>query len=874
MDSRQAVPVPERQEADPYIVWPVRRGHIKRFALPVGVCVLLTGSVYQGNPLFLLAFGAAVGLALSLTRIGGVSLDRWVRNRFRHARRPQRYASRAQGKDVPSRRFLPVKAIRSGVLAAPFGKATRHSIIVQVRPANYHMMNRQEQETALASLHTVLGSTEHHIQLLTRTRPFDTEGHITTFAGPLRQQTRPDLRRRTLGMLRWLDAFTRSRNILQRQYYIVFGATAGNHADKAVRALQSAAESAASQLTAGGATATVLTGTEARDILEGMLNPEAYATRSRRKRKQRRRGIHVPDIGIHRDHIQVGNDLLRTLRITTYPDALRPAWLDELLALREHIDVSVQAEAKDPFTARRRLKAVKTDLIIHRSKKIKQGADVTEDDLKIQDIQRQLEQVLSRETVFFETSIYITVHATQAKDLEKLTDRVEQALRNEGMHVFVEPWTQEEAFLSTLPLATDFPAKDRQTMDTACLTASYPFLFGAVHHETGNLLGFHAHTGSLYIADPYVYQNHNIIVAGTSGSGKSYSVKLDLMRSLMRKPRMWIYIIDPLREFGDTTLALGGQLVFVGNATTVLNPFDIDEPSKNISATEVPESPFQSKLAYLEGLFSLVLADEDDYHLSILMDAIHGLYQDHGITEDPETWNRTPPVLADLVTKLAALAASNQDVARAAALRRLEAKLAPKANGPLKPLNGHTNVDTRSRVVTFDLNSLDEKWYRVFMFVVLEFIQRRTFSDVKDPKRIVVDEAWLLMDHEETSRALDHLSRHVRHYHAGLTLITQTPESFLENKHGRAVLANTMQTFLFRQRHVPSDVREAYGLDEEDARMLLRIGQAQHMDHSECVYIAGNDKAYLQIHSSPAEHRLITTKPEEVAQRLQEKEVP
>jgi type IV secretory pathway VirB4 component len=352
---------------------------------------------------------------------------------------------------------------------------------------------------------------------------------------------------------------------------------------------------------------------------------------------------------------------------------------------------------------------------------------------------------------------------------------------------------------------------------------------------------------------------------GTSGSGKSYAVKLDLLRTLMRKPDAWIYCVDPLREFAQATEAMGGQVIFLGNAESILNPFELAHlpPSEDGAPRE---NAYLWKLSMLGVFFDVLLPTLDGYERSVLLLSVQDAFAEAGIVEDPATHSNTPPTLATFVDLLRRNAQAPEDPRRAQASQNLATYLQPLLAGSLRGLVGQTTISLRSNVVTFDLKSLDRHWFPLYMYVVIDFIERRFFQDAKAPKRLVVDEAWNLLDHESTAQALDRLSRHLRHYRAGLTLVTQTPQSFLQSEHGQAILSNCLQTFLFRQRHVSPEVRDAYGLEEDDADLLTRMGTGESIQHSECLFIAGNNKSYLAVFASPAEDAIVRSIPEAKAQ--------
>jgi hypothetical protein len=899
LDPNGIVRVPRKQNVDPIIFWPITLGHLKRFGVPVLVSIPLAKLVMPGTPFLMVGMVAGVAAFLAFLKIGGVPFDRWLRNRVRYARRPKKYRDpRTKADKVPpSSELVPVKRVQDGFMVTPgkLGTAT-YALVIGIRPPNYAMLNTQDQQGLLSALENIFAGLECQMQIHCPMRPFDPVPHFKHIATACGRQRNRAVRSRALSYMGWLEHFLKENSILDREFYVVlskeapYAASDKTKLDTALlerlrrtqRELQATAKNIVSPFRNARGEAQVLSKDEARAVLQDAIMPLSYGKNSlvrealeQVQQPQAERTLAIPDVVVRKKHLRIGRDYVRTLLLGTYPDALPVTWLDDILAMRERITLNFHIRPKEPWEVRKHLVRSKNDMLYRIRKAEKAGRDTTEDMQILESLVGQLDLVMARQTRYFESLILFTVHADSARDLERICTDLSHKLRNLGITPFTETGTQEESWQSSLPIGQNRLARFTQTMDTPCVAAANPFLTTALRHETGNMVGFHAQTGAPFLLDGWRIVPHNRIVVGISGSGKSYSVKLDMLRTLMRRPESWLYVIDPLREFGPAIVAMGGQNILVGNPKTVINPFHILNVRHGDGSQGLDDkNPFERKMDFLETFFHIVVANATEYEMAVLMIKVRDLYARLGITSDRTTHARPAPILSDLLQHLEREGVEGKDAKMQEACRNLATYLRPRIDGALRSLNGPTNVRLDGNVVNFDLKDMENSWHQLFMFVVLDFIEQRLYSDLATPKQLYIDEAWKLMDHEETSRALNHLSRHVRHYHGGLTLITQTPESFLKNEHGRAFLMNCQQTFLFRQQFVPEEVRTAYGLDPEDAELLVRLGAAEKMkDCSACFMVVGDTKAFITIYASPAEHKLITTTPEEI-HRLQQESRP
>lgn len=899
MDPNQAVHVPERQDVAGEFVYPLTTAHVRKFGIPFVALFLLSIALPLSGSATLLCVAGAAGVSIlaAFLHIQGVPLDRWLRNQWHYHATNRRYSSRPNTPGAaPSRDFVRVSNLEGGVIVSrDSGGYGTYAIVCRVTPPNYALLREEEKTAALDAFGSLLSSSELNLQVLSRAQPYDLEGYFRGFRNALAAQKRRSLQDLVVQFLTWFEDFGRRHRVLHREYFLILSQRAPAPApgqvlappqqearERTLRALHSGVQNVRHQLTAAGAVADVLGNAQALALVQAGLNPRTFSQESQLRQAwttspaslEGPGQLRVPDVTVHPDCVRVGNDWVRTLVLKQYPDRLPVAWLFDLLVMDQRLGVSLHYEPKPAHRVLKRLKQSKITLRQNIHGKEKKGFDATEDRQLLEALEDQIRAVAGRQTNYFEVTACVSVHATSRALLDQATQQVESKLRNLSLTPFLERYTQRDAFESTLPLGINRIGQYSQTMDTACATATYPFLTSSIHHDAGTLLGMHSQTGSPYLVDRWRFLNHNRIVAGTSGAGKSFSIKLDMERTLLRRPDAWLFVIDPLREFTDITRALGGQVVYVGNARTVLNPFDLGAALGGPEGGVVEENALHAKLGFLETLFQILLPGLSRLELSILKLAIQNLYRGCGITNDPKTHTRPAPILGDLVAALAKDAEGLADAETRHVSKNLHTYLLPLLHGPMACLNGPTNVRTHAQVLTFDLQSLDADYFPAFMFIVLDLIERRVVSDVARPKVIYIDESWRLLQEACTAKPLSQLSRHVRHYRCGIDFITQTPDSFFANEHGQAIHSNCLQALIFRQKSVSEQTRKGFGLTVEEAAFLTRLGKAENMDHSEALLVTGDDKAYVAIYSSPHEYALITTKPEDLAARQRSAPTP
>lgn len=550
------------------------------------------------------------------------------------------------------------------------------------------------------------------------------------------------------------------------------------------------------------------------------------------------------------DHIKINNKLLRTLFVAGYPRFVSPAWLDPIINFDHSLDISFfvyPVEGKTVLDDLRRKLAemeaeISTDL--QRGRIVNPGTQAKLDDAQI--LQEQLVKGAER---FFQFSFYITIWADTKEELAQITQQVQSTLGSLLIVAKTATLQQEDALYSTLPFGTDKLSITRN-MDTTSLATTFPFTSTELSSDRGILYGINEDNDSLVIFDRFQLENYNSVVFATSGAGKSFSVKLEAVRSLMLGTE--VFIIDPEAEYKPLTEAAGGEFIsFSFSSPAKINPFDL------VTTQEPGENNLALKILSLHSLFGVAMGQMNESEKAILDRALIATYKTRGITPDPETQKKDPPLMEDLYK---ILLGAEDPVARSLA-DRVEKFVKGSFRGIF---DQPTNIDIRNPLTVFSVKDLEESLRPIAMFIILDFIWTRIKRELK--KRIlIVDEAWHMMRYPDTAQFLYSIAKRSRKYYLGLTTITQDVEDFLSKDIGKAIVTNSALRLLMKQSPAAIDsVGEVFKLSEGEKQLLLAA------DVGEGIFFAGAQHVALRVVASDEEYDLITTKPQDIVAKKEQ----
>lgn len=563
--------------------------------------------------------------------------------------------------------------------------------------------------------------------------------------------------------------------------------------------------------------------------------------------------IAPPSIEVDFDILKINDKFFRTLFVAGYPRFVSANWLEPLISFNHTLDVSMYVYPTRSEEILKNLKRKVGEMEATIQSDIKRGHVIEPS------VQVQLEDALSMQQElakgserFFRFALYITIPSNNLEDLNKTTKQVEALLASLLIVSKKAVLQGEEAFKTTMPMGQDKLLVTRD-MDTTSLSTTFPFTSSELTANEGILYGINEGNDSLVIFDRFTLENANMVVFGKSGAGKSYAVKLEIMRSLMFDTE--IIVIDPENEYEALTHALGGEFInFRFGANTKINPFDLT-PLR----TREEESELNQKILSLHGFFRVVMGVLTPTEDAILDRALILTYKQKGITPDASTQDQEPPLVEDLYK---ALIGMEDPVSRGLA-DRIEKFVKGSLVGVF---DQQTNIDIRNQLTVFSIRDLEEALRPIAMYLILDFIWTKIRKNIRR-RILLVDEAWYMMKFPDSAQFLYSIAKRARKYYLGVSTITQDVEDFLSTDLGKAIIQNSSIQVLHKQAASAIDkVAEVFYLSEGEKHLLLSA------DVGEGLFFAGSAHAAVRVIASRDEHELATTKPQELEERRQKAE--
>lgn len=554
--------------------------------------------------------------------------------------------------------------------------------------------------------------------------------------------------------------------------------------------------------------------------------------------------IAPPSMELSSNYIKIGSTFVRVFFLQEYPRVLRSGWLSKIINCEFALDVSIHISPLPSEDYAKKLRTKSTQIESTLSANAEKG--LVRDpkmDATYSDVETLREKLAVGISKMFTVSLYISVYANSLKELDDACNIVGSMI-GEAMLVEKPAILQmEQGFNSSLPIAKDELYITRN-LDTESVSTFFPFLSATLSTNTGVFYGINKTNNTLVIYDRFSLPNYNSVVLATAGAGKSYAVKLEALRTLMLGAE--VIAIDPENEFQRMCERFNGSFLNISiNSEQRINPFDLPPARDDDEAMD----DLRSNTIMLAGLIKVMTGEMSPQESNILDEAIAETYASRGITEDPATHGLEPPVLLDLQKVLESLNGG----------QNLAAKLNKYTSGSYAGLlNQSTNISLDNKFITFSIRDLEEELRPIAMYSILNYIWNKVKASRK--KRIlIVDEAWLLMKYPESAQFLFSMAKRGRKYYLGLTCISQDISDFLSSPYGQPIVHNSSIAMLLKQHPAEVDyVKEAFHLTDAEKTFLLQAPTG------DCLFIAGNEHAAIEIYASYFEHQLITTNPEEV----------
>ncbi|MCK9272806.1 DUF87 domain-containing protein [Candidatus Gracilibacteria bacterium] len=542
--------------------------------------------------------------------------------------------------------------------------------------------------------------------------------------------------------------------------------------------------------------------------------------------------------------IQIGDTYVKTFFVYAYPDFLEGNWLSPLINWDIKFDLSIFVYPIEGAYIMKYLRKRLTELYSERS--INQDKGLINDpalDAQIQDVEELRGSLTRGQEKYFHMGIYVSIYAESEEELKKLGNSFESLLSGRNILTKQAFLRSEQGFIATGPFAKDEVGVFRN-ISTKGLSTTFPFTSNSLSQDDGILYGINTHNNSLIIFDRFKTENANMTVFAKSGGGKSFAIKLEILRSLMLGTD--VIVIDPENEYKTLVDTVGGSYLNINlNSKERINPFDLPKGMKDYEAN--PGDLLRGAIVNLIGLLNLMLGKITPSESSILEKALIITYSLKGITFDDDNIERKEvPVMKDLYSVL-----ETMDGAKGL-VERLEKYVSGIFSGIFSE---PTNINLTEGLQVFSVRDLDEVLRPVAMYIILNYIWNIVRSSNKK-RFLVVDEAWNIMQYEDSAKFMFGLVKRARKYNLGVTTITQDVEDFVTNKYGKAIVTNSSIQLLLKQSPASIDVlQNIFKLTEQEKYILLQSSVGQGL------FFAGTEHVGIHILASFFEEKIITTNP-------------
>ncbi len=542
--------------------------------------------------------------------------------------------------------------------------------------------------------------------------------------------------------------------------------------------------------------------------------------------------------------LNLGDKIARTFFVISYPRYLTDNWFSPIINLDKVFDISIFIHPIETteilHTFQKKVAEVQSQISIRESKGLVRDPML---DTAYHDLESLRDNLMQAQEKMFDVGLYITVYADNDNDLFKIESEIKSLLESKLIYLKPALFQQDIAFKSVIPLSTDMLGI-HQKLNTEPLSSIFPFVSFDLTNSKGILYGINRHNSSLILFDRFSLPNYNSITFATSGAGKSYATKLEIIRTLMFNTE--VIVIDPEREYEYLAEALGGRYFNISlSSDNHINPFDLPVPASDETAEDV----LRSNTINLVGLFRIMLGGLTPEEDSIIDRAITETYALKDITVESNFANIEPPLLSDFEMVLAGMEGSES----------LLQRLAKFTHGSWSSfLNQPSNVDINRKFVVFSVRDMEDELKPVAMYIVTHYIWNSIRKNIKK-RLMVVDEAWWMMKSEDTASFLYSIAKRGRKYYLGLATITQDVGDFMKSPYGIPIVTNSSMQLLLKQSPSTIDVlQKTFNLTDEEKYLLLEANVG------EGIFFVGLKHVAVKTISSYTEDQIITSDPSQI----------
>jgi len=541
---------------------------------------------------------------------------------------------------------------------------------------------------------------------------------------------------------------------------------------------------------------------------------------------------------------KLGEKTARTFFVISYPKFLSDNWFSPIINLDKEFDISIFIHPVDTNKILRQFQKkvaeVQSQILMRESKGLVRDPTLDAAYQNLENLRDKLQQAREK---LFDVGVYITVYGDNESELDGAESEIRSILESKMIYVRPALFQQEQGFKSTLPLGEDL-LRVHYKLNSSPLSSIFPFVSFDLTSDKGILYGINRHNSSLVLFDRYSLPNYNSVTFAKSGSGKSYAVKLEILRSLMFD--IEVMVIDPEKEYEYLAQAMDGRYFNISlTSEHHINPFDLPVAREGESQVNV----LRSNIINLVGLFRVMfggLSPEED---ALIDKAITETYALKDITPDVDFTNIEPPLLSDFELVLSGMENSES----------LTQKLSKYTKGTWSGfINQPTNVDINKKFIVFSLRDMEDDLKPVAMYIITHYIWNAVRKNLRK-RLLVIEEAWWMMKTEDTASFLFSLAKRGRKYFLGLSTITQDVNDFLNSPYGLPIITNSSIQLLLKQSPTSIGVvQKTFNLTDEEKYLLLESNVG------EGIFFTGLKHVAIKIIASYTEDQIITSDPSQI----------
>lgn len=549
--------------------------------------------------------------------------------------------------------------------------------------------------------------------------------------------------------------------------------------------------------------------------------------------------------------VRLGDYFIRTVMVVTYPRYLSLGWFTPIINMSTTMDISMFFY---PVKAEVILKQLKNKVGVLEAQIVSDAEKgAPRDPLRetaLRDIEKLRDDLTQGIEHFFQFAFYVTLYGKSEKELEDLTNQLEGIFGSKLIYSKRVFYQAEQGFNSTLPLGND-ELMVTFNMNTSPISAGFPFVSADLTSDNGILYGINRHNNSLILFDRFSLQNANAVIFATSGAGKSYTVKLEVLRSLMLGTE--VIIIDPEMEYKHLSDAVGGTYINISlSSDAKVNIFDLPRPIGEVKVEDI----IRSAVITVKGLMRIMFGDITPQEDSIIDRALLETYAKKDIVPGVDLSTVEAPIMQDFQEVLEGMTGTEN----------LIIKLRKYTEGTFAGLlNSATTVEMDNLLVSFSVRDLEDELRPLAVYTIVNHIWNVVRSE-KKRRILIIDEAWWLMQHEDSAKFIFALVKRCRKYYLGVTTITQDVNDFLRSPYGQAIVTNSALQILMKQSPSAIDlIQKTFLLTEGEKYLLLEAGVG------EGIFFAGPRHAAIKVVASYAEDQIITSDPKQLLELEQAK---